>query len=101
MYSMILLALLFALFFFMRKIYSTKKKKQFEYEPEPPNNIYSLTEYRERLIDAGVILDTRPDPKVDVSSGYDIVWSEEDQDYVKTPKNKIGKLLITLENEED
>ena len=105
MYSIVLLATLFALIFFMKKVYLTKKTKQFKPEPAPlnnfPNNIYNLADYKEKLIDAGVIFDTKPDTKVEVSSGYDIIWSEEDQDYVKIPKNKIGKLFITLEKEDD
>jgi hypothetical protein len=90
MYYIILLALPFALFFFMRKIYSTKRREQFGYKPEPPSNIYSLAEYRERLIDAGVILDAGTDLKTDASRAY-----------TKTPKDKTGKPPITSDNEED
>ena len=46
-----------------------------------PNNLYSLADYKKRRED--II----PDDIIKQSLTHDLVWSNECQDYIRTPKN--------------
>ena len=90
----ILTAFLLFLFFItpsvMRRFYDRKRYEQMlkryrmdeeRIEREKPSNVYNIEEYRNRK------KEKMGDDVFEYSNTHNLVWSEESEKYVRTPKN--------------